>query len=87
MPKKKPTTKPSTYHHPKMHDAMAWCFSNNIKITLQPTKSGPNPPCHIVIHNGQTNNISPEAYPQDGILNDKVWELYVYYWEKYSGQE
>ena len=86
MPKRQPR-QPSTYFHPKYHEAISWCFANNIKITLQPTQSGPYPPCHIIIHNGQTNNISPIAYPQDGRLNDKVTQLYIYYWEKYSGQQ
>jgi len=84
MPKKKPARKPPTYFHPKMHEAISWCLKNGIKINLLPTTTGSYPPCHIVIHNGQTNNISPEAYKQDGELTDRVWKLYVYYWEKYS---
>lgn len=70
-------------YHKDKGNAMSWCLKNNIKIGCMAVETGKNPPVRIVITNGNTNNISPETYPQNEELYDKISGLYFYYWEKY----
>jgi hypothetical protein len=67
---------------PNQYKAQLWCHNHNVIIKAIASKPGPNPPCYIeILHNGQSD-ISTRTYSQPVELNEKMWELMVYFYEK-----
>jgi len=63
----------------KHYKAIQWCFGNDIFVSPMPRKSG----IYIEIKEKNKKIISPNHYSQKE-LQKKIWELYLYLYEKYN---
>tara|TARA_R100000742_G_C4251940_1_gene70175 strand:- start:595 stop:801 length:207 start_codon:yes stop_codon:yes gene_type:complete len=63
----------------KHYIAIQWCFANKIYVSPLPKKSG----IYIEIKEKNKRIISPQHYSQKKLQN-KIWELYLYLYQKYN---
>jgi len=62
---------------PEHYKAMQFCFKNNIKISVYPTKKG----LKVQINNNNNIFYSPKIYSKIE-ANNKIWELYLHFFKK-----
>lgn len=74
MAKNKKLLFPTDRHY----KAIQWCINNNIKVAVHPTRAG----LKVVIDENGLKSMSPGTYTNNE-ANDKVWELYLYLYDKY----
>jgi hypothetical protein len=65
-------------------DALGWCVQNKILVYAESTPH--QGPWKIIIKLDKKINKSPEAYPQDIVL-EKIFEFYRYYANKYRPKD
>ncbi len=63
----------------KHYKAIQWCFANNIYVSALPKLNG----LYIEIKEKNKKIISPDTYTQKQ-LQIKIWQLYLYLYEKYN---
>ena len=64
------------------YDAFQWCVENGIKIYCLPKKKGEKLYAVEINDNGKITT-SDKLYKQTNV-DMKIWELYCYYYTKYS---
>jgi len=64
------------------YDAFQWCIENNIKVYCLPNKKG-DKLFEIEIYNDGEIIRSGKKYKKNQVDN-KIWELYCYYYTKYN---
>ena len=62
------------------HQAMSWALKNGIKIYTVATRKG----LGIVIEDNGKKVRSPDLYRNNKAASTKIWELYIYLYEKYN---
>lgn len=60
--------------------AVSWCLANNIKIYIKPLRNKKDVQVEVN-YNGRIIN-SGKTYSNQSIASDKIWELYLYFYEK-----
>jgi hypothetical protein len=60
--------------------AQSWCLDNNIKIYIVPIKNKKE--CHIEINDNGLFIKSPDTYKNQSLASSKIWDLYLYLYEK-----
>lgn len=60
--------------------AQSWCLDNNIKIYIVPIKNKKE--CYIEICDNSLFIKSPNTYKNQSIASSKIWDLYLYYYNK-----
>ncbi|QDP58872.1 MAG: hypothetical protein Unbinned5607contig1000_20 [Prokaryotic dsDNA virus sp.] len=63
---------------------MSWCFKNDIKVMVMPTRQGKNPPVKLEIHLKGKIIKGKHIYKQDEDLSLKIYEIYKHYYTEFS---
>ena len=65
--------------------AQSWCLENNIKVYIVPVKNKKE--CYIEIYDDNRLIRSPNKYKNQSIASDKMWDLYLYLYNKKNNIE
>ena len=60
--------------------AQSWCLENNIKVYIVPIKGKKK--CYVEINDNGELIRSPKIYDNQKIASDKIWDLYLYLYNK-----
>ena len=60
--------------------AQSWCLKNNIKIYIVPIKGKKK--CFVEINDNGELIRSPHTYTSQKDASDKIWDLYLYFYDK-----
>ena len=60
--------------------AQSWCLENNIKVYIFPIKNKKK--CFVEINDNGELIRSPKTYAYQKDASDKIWDLYLYLYNK-----
>ena len=69
----------------KYFKAQSWCLENNIKVYIVPVKNKKE--CYIEIYDDNRLIRSPNKYKNQSKASDKMWDLYLYLYNKKNNIE
>lgn len=65
--------------------AQSWCFKNKIIIYIVPLQYKKE--CHIEVSDNGTIIRSPNTYKNQSVACDKIWDLYLFYYNSRANKK